>query len=96
MKQQELNEWTTVKEQIDRSKIKRISWQKIFGDSLSKICAGSYAQGNTAQKTYEILRDELILMGYKDQTYFKNLKIGICSRYAEIKSHSKKINEMRR
>lgn len=88
--------WNIINEQIERSKIPRINWKKILGDSLTKIAAGMYARGFTAQETYRILAKKLHGMGYSGGKIYENLKIGISARYGEIKSETRKINEIKR
>ena len=87
--------WQTIEEQIRRSKIKRINWKKLFGETLTKLSAQYYAEGKTHKEAYRKLSKELRDKGLTFPKIFENLKIGISARYGEIKSESKRISEVR-
>lgn len=94
----DLEVWDVVNEQISRSGIKRISWKPIFGETLTKVISGYYAEEFDADKTFETIKAILISKGFSvanNSKMFDNLKISVCARYAEIKSESKKIREVR-
>ena len=86
--------WEIIEEQIKRSQIKRINWKKLLGETLTKISAQYYAEGKTHKEAYLILSKDLRDKGFSYPKIFENLKIGISARYGEIKSESKRINEV--
>lgn len=87
--QTKVNEWDYVKEQISRSKIKRISWRRIFGTSLTQKILELKMQGYHSVSAIKTLAaspqfQKFIIQNpdMADQA-IKNLKNSVCSRYSE-------------
>lgn len=84
-----------VDSQIARSKIPRLNWKNVLGNTLTKEVAGYYAQGYTADQTYQAIIIKLKSMQVDHPEIFRRLKIGVCARFGEIESERKKISEVR-
>ena len=87
-----MNEWNTINEQIQRSKIQRFNWKNIFGKSLSKWCAEQRAKGLSKDEALKIAKQEVMfnIKNVKNLAWlFKNLEIGISARYGEMNSEIK-------
>ena len=98
-------DWDVIREQIERSKIKRIPWKKYFGRSLTKEIAELYALGYNAEEAFNMLRialdnvkalDEICRNGWNRDKVLNNLKIGVCARFGEIKSEGRTIKEIQK
>ena len=90
--EQQLKFWDIVNGQISTSRIKRINWRSILGQTLTKTVAGYYAQGKTARETLDLLKSKV---NSDDPILLKNLTIGVCARYGEINSESRAIKEVK-
>lgn len=93
------NEYDVVNEQIQRTVMPRIQWNKTLKQSLTKSCAEAYAKGQTAQECYGELAQKIIDTGITDtnilREILRKLKIGVSSRFSEMHSEMKKIRETR-
>lgn len=89
------DEYEVVKEQIDRSKIPRVNWKAIFQETLTKVVAGYYAKGHTAESAYLDIVARLKNQSIDNPELLRRLKIGVCARFGEIKSESHKIRQVR-
>lgn len=83
------NVWDVVNEQIERSKIKRINWKALLGDSLTKIILRKKMSGLTAEETIKLIWDdpniqEFVKLNPNRRGYlYERIKISVSSRYAE-------------
>lgn len=93
--QKTIKEWDVVQEAIDRNTQPRICWKRVFGDTLTKTVAGQYAEGKTSQEAYGFLVDWLKQRNLAHPELLRRLLIGVCARYGEIKSESRRIAEVR-
>ena len=88
-------DWLEVNKQVKRSKIKRISWNQLLGESLTKRTLKLRNKGFESDEVVEILLNhpkvkEFLVMFPKEKAGFiKNLKIGVSSRFAENKTADK-------
>jgi len=88
MTQATLNDFSYVQKQIDRSRINRISWKEILGDTLTTVLYSYFKYGYDADKTYQLVSAKLIergLLPSYNPKLFENLKISCTARYAEYK-----------
>lgn len=92
-KTKEFDEYEIVNDQINRSKIPRLNWKLVFGETLTKIVAEYYANKKTPIEAYEDIKVKLANMSITSPELLRRLKIGVCSRYGEIRSERKKIAE---
>jgi hypothetical protein len=67
----------------------------IFGETLTKKTASYYARGFTPEAAYNDIVSNLRSMAIDNEELFRKLKIGVCARYGEIRSESKRINEVK-
>jgi len=87
------NEYDVVNEQIDKSRIPRLNWVLIFGETLTKKTAGYYARGFSHEEAYNDIVQTLKGMAIDNEELLRKLKIGVCARYGEIRSETKRIQE---
>lgn len=90
--QSSLDDWQHVKEQIDRSKIRRFPHKKILGMTLTKYITDCRRMELSSHQTLsKLLKDEGVNIFIfenpldKDE-YIKNLKISVSARYGEQSS----------
>lgn len=89
--------WDFLGSTIERSKIKRYNWDKVFGRSLTQEILILMNQGKEVDETFKILsnrKEVLEFIGERKQKnkILENLKISVYARYGENKT-SKKIRE---
>ena len=94
-KPQTFNEYDIVNQQIKYNRLPRINWVLIFGETLTKKVATYYAKGFTPEQAYNDIVSKLKNMAIDNEELFRKLKIGVCARYGEIRSESKRISEVR-
>jgi hypothetical protein len=88
-------DWDRVAEEIARSKIKRISWKKILGMSLTQAILELKKEGLTSDECYTVLRDGSKIAAYLKSHFsmkediLKNLRISVSARYGESKTEAK-------
>ena len=80
--------WGVIDEAVERSKIKRYDWNKVFGNSLTKEILLLKKEGKDVEETYKILRESEEVQKFikKKGQKFKildNLKISVHARYGE-------------
>ena len=81
--------WDVIKEQIDKSKIKRYPWKKILGNSLTEEILILRKQGNTAEETFNILKNNSEInkfienCGLEGKKVIENIRISVHARYGE-------------
>lgn len=90
----EFDEYDVVAGQIGNSKIARINWVAIFGETLTKIVAEYYAKHYNPVETYEDIKKKMADMSITNPELLRRLKIGICARFGEIRSENKRIKEV--
>lgn len=84
--------WEIIKSQIEKSKIKRYSWDLILGESLTKTILRHKMKGLSAIETYHIIIEhpmvEKITKFFPDQKerLQEKIKISVCARYGENNS----------
>jgi hypothetical protein len=89
--QTQLNEWSTIEQQIERSKIKRYPYKSLLGLSLTKYLFECLNLGLSSQQSFiKILELESIKNYLKENplevnNFTKNLWICCCARYSESK-----------
>ena len=89
------DDWIVIKEQIERSKITRIKWKKIFGMSLTQAILLFKKDGLTSEECFIMLRDESKLTPFIESHFemrtkiLNNLKISVSARYGEAKTEDK-------
>jgi hypothetical protein len=90
--------WDEVNKQIKKSRIKRYSWKKIIGESLTKRILRLRKKGLTVEETIETInrlpgvKEFIEMYPEEDENIAKNIKINVHARYGENKT-SEKINE---
>ena len=92
---EKINEWDTVNEQVQRSKIKRLPWKFILGESLTAVIKTNKMKGYNSDTTYNFILNNTKLQSYiannpfwKDQI-LNNLWISVCARYGESNTEDK-------
>lgn len=90
MNQQTLNnEWNVVNEQIDISRIKRYSWKKMLGESLTSRIHRLRNKGHTSKEVIYIIQNTIQIKDFVEnnpQERFKvmeNITISVCARFGE-------------
>src|SRR5690606_1840393 len=84
--------WDVIKDQISKSKIKRYSWELIFGESLTKTILRHKMKGLSSTETYHIIKEHPMVL--KITQFFPEHKIrleekiyiSVCARYGENNS----------
>lgn len=95
MEDEKLNEWDEVNEKIKISRIKRMPWKEIFGESLTARIHRLRNKGHNSDETFSILIRSITLKSYCEKNPLEvpklldNLKISICARYGESKTAGK-------
>jgi hypothetical protein len=90
--------WDVVDEAIERSKIKRYDWNKIFGKSLTQEILYLKKSGLTVDDTFEELKQDIRVSKFIDENkkekskILENLKISVHARYGENNT-AKKVME---
>lgn len=87
----DMDEHDVVQTEMDRNTGKRVTWKTLIGSSLTKLVAGHYAEGKTAEETYNEIQKLMISKGITDDDLFRRMKIGVCARRGEIKSETNEI-----
>jgi len=93
--QTNLNDFGVIKEQIERSKIKRYPYNKILGVSLTEYIlrykgmdlSSSQVLGNLLRNS--AIREFIEQNQDEKDNILKNLKISVCSRFAEESSRKR-------
>lgn len=87
--QTNVNDWDFVSNQISNSKVKRISWRKIYGKSLTRRILELKMEGHHSVSAIKTLaaspQFQKFIIQYPEMTEqaIKNLKNSVHSRYAE-------------
>lgn len=92
-KNQKLNHWQVVEEQIERNQQPRINWKPLLGMSLTKAVARFRAAGLTAKQTLDALYFEHPELTEEAK---RRLKIGVCARFGEMGSVESELKKARR
>lgn len=91
--QTQLNEWNTIEEQIERSKIKRYPYKLMLGESLTKYLVRCLEDGLSSSQSFNNIINTSGVKMYlfenpqEVENFKKNLWISICARYSESKSY---------
>ena len=85
------DEYEVIKHEIDRSKISRVNWKALFGESLTKVVAAYVAKEYTAEAAYNDIVARLARIDVNNPELLRRLKIGVSARFGEIRSESDKI-----
>lgn len=78
------NSWDHVQAEIDRSKIPRINYKKILGESLTSKAYRYYKQGRHWEECFVDVIQELSNFGLSDYETYRKVKIRITSAYSEM------------
>lgn len=84
--------WDVIKAQIERSKIKRYSWDLIFGESLTKTILRHKMKGLSSIETYHVIIEhpmvQKITQFFPEQKVRleEKIKISVAARYGENNS----------
>ncbi len=87
-----MNDWDVVNEQIDKSKIPRISWRRLLGESLTVRILRLRNKGHTSSEVKDILIRTIQIKKYiEDNPHLKerilnNINISVSARYGESKT----------
>ena len=90
-----LNEWDEINKKVEISKIKRLPWKKILGESLTARIHKLRNKGHNSDEVYSILIRNPAVQEYCDQnpnevqTLLENLKISVCARFGESRTAAK-------
>lgn len=90
--------WEEIDKQIKRSRIKRYSWKKIIGESLTKRILRLREKKLTIQETMDTINrlpgvvEFIKMFPEEDENMAKNIKINVHARYGENKT-SEEIKE---
>lgn len=91
--------WGVVDEAIERSKIKRYDWNKVFGKSLTQEILVLKKQGHDVEETYNILCKDERVQKFIDENkrekrkILENLKISTHARFGENNTANKIMSE---
>lgn len=92
---EKLNEWDEVNKKIESSRIRRMPWKKILGESLTARIHKIKNKGHNSDETYSILVRNPAIGTYcrnnplEAQRLLENLKISVCARFGESKTAKK-------
>lgn len=84
--------WDVIKTQIEKSKIKRYSWDLIFGESLTKTILRYKMKGLTPIETYHVIKEHPMVQKITKffpehkQRIEEKIHISVCARYGENNS----------
>lgn len=84
--------WDVVKSQIEKSNIKRYSWDLIFGESLTKTILRHKMKGLTSTETYHVIKEHPMVLKITDffpehkARLHEKIYISVCARYGENNS----------
>jgi len=87
--------WTEVNNQIERSNIKRYSWKKILGETLTKRILKLRKEGLIPEETIKEISNCDSVTAFIDyfpkeeNNMIKNIKINVHARYGENKTSEK-------
>jgi len=90
-----LDNWEEVNKKIDSSRIIRIGWKKILGESLTARIHRLRNKGHNSDEVYSILIRNPRMMAecranpLRVPKMLENLKISICARFGESKTAAK-------
>ena len=91
----QLSDWSRVEGEIGRSKIVRVKWKALIGETLTKAIATEYAHGKNSNDCFKIIAKRIMdETGDVTDLQLKNLRICIAARYSEIQSEGKHIREV--
>lgn len=91
--------WGVVDEAIERSKIKRYDWNKVFGKSLTQEILVLKKSGLDVEETFEELKQDKRVLNFLDENkrektkILENLKISTHARFGENNTAIKIMNE---
>lgn len=91
--------WGVVDEAIERSKIKRYDWNKVFGKSLTQEILILKKNGLDVEQTFEELKQDKRVLNFLDENkrektkILENLKISTHARFGENNTAIKIMNE---
>lgn len=87
--------WDVIDEQIERSKIKRYDWTKIFGRSLTQEILMLKKKGLDVDQAFEELKQDIKVLNFIDENkrekkkILENLKISVHARFGENNTANK-------
>jgi hypothetical protein len=91
--------WGVVDEAIERSKIKRYDWNKVFGKSLTQEILILKKSGLDVEQTFEELKQDKRVLNFLDENkrektkILENLKISTHARFGENNTANKIMSE---
>ena len=91
--------WDEVNQQADNSTIKRYSWKKLLGESLTQKILRLRKKGLTPNETFEEIVGEESILDYLKQNplerrnMLKNIRISVSARYGESNTAQKIMEE---
>ncbi len=94
------NEWDEVNQQSDKSTIKRYSWKKLLGESLTQTILRLKKKGFDVNQAFEEIVSNENVLGYLKQNplerrnMLKNIRISVSARYGETKTADKIMSEV--
>ena len=95
MEDKKLDNWDEVNKKIDSSRIIRIGWKKILGESLTARIHRLKNKGHNSDEVYSILIRNPSVLKYcrinplNATRVMENLKISVCARFGESKTAAK-------
>lgn len=84
--------WEVIKDQISKSKIKRYSWELIFGESLTKTILRHKMKGLSATETFHVIKEHPMIQKMTEflpehkQRIEEKIYISVCARFGENNS----------
>ena len=79
--------WNVIKEQIDKSKIKRYPWKRILGNSLTEEILRLKKEGLTAEQTIKNISNNENIKRFVENTgenkALENIRISVHARFGE-------------
>lgn len=92
----DMNEsWDEVNEKIEKSRIKRYPWEKIFGKSLTQIILTFKKHGFSVEETIEEIKKDSVFKSFftshsnEQEKIIENIKISVHARYGENETAKK-------
>lgn len=81
--------WDVIKDQISKSKMKRYSWELIFGESLTKTILRHKMKGLSPTEAYHVIIEHPMILKITQffpehkQRMYEKIYISVCARFGE-------------
>lgn len=98
--QTRINDWEVIEEQINKSRIRRFSYKKLLGESLTSMIHKLRNKGMDSTQVYEVLITNPKIVDFIDSIpkdkdkLLENIKISVSARFGESKTKERIEHEL--